>query len=1314
MKRNLSPSAIGLQISLALAAAFLPCTARADNSAVTNVGFETGDFTGWSVNTTGHNPNDTQIVSNYDEVNNGAGHDWFVYPAGNHAARLQPKGSTSASNMYADLGLGSAAQTTFQTNYPNPTNFTYVYQTVHLNSGDTVSMAWSYVATDYSPYNDASVATFVDTGDATAQGQIAVGAYSAAASQLAILGSTCTHGNYVTGDYGSTGWQTITFTATATGDWKIGFVVFNLSDTVNSPVLYVDDSQGLTFQGGIQGVGTPFGPIPANGDVSPPPSQTTPTITTPPTASAITYGQTLASSTLSGGSASVAGTFAFTTSSTTPGTGTASQGVTFTPTDTTDYTTATTSVSVTVNKAATSISTAPTASAITYGQTLASSTLSGGSGSVAGTFAFTTPSTAPGAGTASYSVTFTPTDTTNYATSTTTISVTVNKASSSITTPPTASAITYGQTLASSTLSGGSGSVAGTFAFTTPSTAPGAGTASYSVTFTPTDTTDYAAATTTVNVTVNKGAPSITWNPAAMTYGTVLSGAQLNATATAAGTFYYNPSLGAALSAGSHLLSVTFTPSDTADYTAINASVTLVVNSASATVTLGGLAQVYDGTPKSVTATTVPSGLIMSTVYGGSTGAPTNAGTYAVTATVVDPNYIGIGSGALIISLASQTISFPTAGAVIGGPIALNATASSGLPVAFALVSGNATISGSTLTINDGNPVTVRASQAGSANYNAAPSVTQTITAQPSKQPQTITFAQPADQQTNSAPFNLSATASSGLPVTFTILSGPAMLNGSAVTLTGVSGTVSVQASQAGNSVYGAAPSVTTSFRVVAVGTQTFFGTTGGTNGSDFGDGQQPEATTGGGTNLAAYIAPDNSGGTIIGYLSAQSEGFVVNFTTNSAGGFTASTTALTSTGAAGPTLTFVGQVAGGLISGTINPLGVSFSAKIDPLVGPTASIAGYYQGASLDSSAGMTYSVVGSQGDAYILSITPTLVVSGSGGVDSTNSFSVSTTQSVTVTGAINPATTTITGTVTTPTGAAACYSGIATTTTRTDRLINLSSRSFVGTGQSVLVAGFVLGGPNPKSLLLRAAGPALAPFGVPGVLAKPVLTLFDGNGNVLLTNSGWNNDPGVAAAVNQVGAFPFAAGSADAAVVTTLQPGAYTMQVSGANGGTGIALAEIYDASINPQSQYQRLVNISSRGFVTSGAGALINGFIVTGNSPKMVLIRGVGPTLQSSYNFPNALADPILNVYDSTGALVAQNDNWGTPVTVSSVQVAASASTIASAASSVGAFPLTPGSNDSALVVTLAPGAYTAQVSGANGTSGVALLEVYEIPQ
>ena len=147
-----------------------------------------------------------------------------------------------------------------------------------------------------------------------------------------------------------------------------------------------------------------------------------------PTASAIIYGQTLASSTLSGGSASVAGTFAWTTSSTAPGAGSASQGVTFTPTDTANYNTATGTASVTVNKATPTVTPWPTASAIIYGQTLASSTLSGGSASVAGSFAWTTPTTAPNVGTASQDVTFTPTDTANYTTTSGTVSVTVHPA----------------------------------------------------------------------------------------------------------------------------------------------------------------------------------------------------------------------------------------------------------------------------------------------------------------------------------------------------------------------------------------------------------------------------------------------------------------------------------------------------------------------------------------------------------------------------------------------------------------------------------------------------------------------------------------------------------------------------------------------------------------------------------------------------------------------------------------------------------------------------------------------------------------------
>jgi hypothetical protein len=206
----------------------------------------------------------------------------------------------------------------------------------------------------------------------------------------------------------------------------------------------------------------------------------------------------------------VPGTFAFSNTTSVPTAGTSGQNVIFTPSDTANYNTVETSVSVTVNKATPTISVAPMATSIGYGQTLAFSILSGGSGSVAGTFAWTTPSTSPNAGTASQSVTFTPTDTANYNTVTTSVSVTVNKATPSITTAPTASPIGYGQTLAFSTLSGGEarfggGLVSGAFAFSNPASAPSTGTSSQTVIFTPgaSDAANYNTATIPVNVTVN-------------------------------------------------------------------------------------------------------------------------------------------------------------------------------------------------------------------------------------------------------------------------------------------------------------------------------------------------------------------------------------------------------------------------------------------------------------------------------------------------------------------------------------------------------------------------------------------------------------------------------------------------------------------------------------------------------------------------------------------------------------------------------------------------------------------------------------------
>jgi len=240
-----------------------------------------------------------------------------------------------------------------------------------------------------------------------------------------------------------------------------------------------------------------------------------------PTATPITYGQTLASSTLSGGAAtnevnnaSVAGAFAFTMPTTMPASGTSGQSVTFTPADTTNYNPVTFSVNVTVIGAPTGVSSAPAATAIIYGQTLASSTLSGGlatnsSGTIlAGSFAWTTPTNMPGgAGTSRQSATFTPANS-SYDPATVNVNVTANKQTPTGSIAPAATAIAYGQTLGSSTLTGGvvtnwaGAAVAGSFAWTTPVAAPAVGTPSPSVTFTPANTTDYNPATGNAKILV--------------------------------------------------------------------------------------------------------------------------------------------------------------------------------------------------------------------------------------------------------------------------------------------------------------------------------------------------------------------------------------------------------------------------------------------------------------------------------------------------------------------------------------------------------------------------------------------------------------------------------------------------------------------------------------------------------------------------------------------------------------------------------------------------------------------------------------------
>lgn len=249
-----------------------------------------------------------------------------------------------------------------------------------------------------------------------------------------------------------------------------------------------------------------------------------------------------------------------------------------------------------------------------------------------------------------------------------------------------------------------------------------------------------------------------------------------------------------------------------------------------------------------------------------------------------------------------------------------------------------------------------------------------------------------------------------------------------------------------------------------------------------------------------------------------------------------------------------------------------------------------------------------------------------------------------------------------------------------------NVSLRTTLAAGQTVIV-GFAVG-EGDKEVLLRAAGPALRQFGLNAVVAAPRLELFRG-GTRLAENAGWQ--AGAGAAMTRLGAFAFAEGSADAALLRTVE-GSHTAQVSGS--GPGAVLVEVYDAGSGSAA---RLVNLSARNRVGTGADVLIAGFHVAGAGATRLLVRAVGPGL-AAFGVGGTLVDPKLEIFDAGGVRIAENDNWDVA--------------LAGAFAARGAFALTPGSRDAALLVTLPAGAgYTVQVSGVNAGTGEALVEIYE---
>jgi hypothetical protein len=269
-----------------------------------------------------------------------------------------------------------------------------------------------------------------------------------------------------------------------------------------------------------------------------------------------------------------------------------------------------------------------------------------------------------------------------------------------------------------------------------------------------------------------------------------------------------------------------------------------------------------------------------------------------------------------------------------------------------------------------------------------------------------------------------------------------------------------------------------------------------------------------------------------------------------------------------------------------------------------------------------------------------------------------------------------------------------------------NISTRSFVQTGEHVMIGGFIVQGTGSKRVIIRAIGPELSQYGIADALANPTLELHDGSGALLATNDNWQTTIlGGIITSNQVsdiqnsGHAPTA--TTESAIIADLQPGNYTAIVRGVNNTVGVALVEAYDLSAGGSSS---LGNISTRSFVQTGEHVMIGGFIIQGTARKRVIIRAIGPEL-TQYGIADALANPRLELHNGSGALIATNDDWQTTILggiiinnqVSDIQNSGHAPTAAS---------------ESAIIADLQPGNYTAIVNGVNNSAGVGLVEVYDL--
>jgi len=274
--------------------------------------------------------------------------------------------------------------------------------------------------------------------------------------------------------------------------------------------------------------------------------------------------------------------------------------------------------------------------------------------------------------------------------------------------------------------------------------------------------------------------------------------------------------------------------------------------------------------------------------------------------------------------------------------------------------------------------------------------------------------------------------------------------------------------------------------------------------------------------------------------------------------------------------------------------------------------------------------------------------------------------------------------------------------TSAQVGRMTNMSVRSVYDSANGPLIIGFNMNG-GSKNILVRATGPALADFGVQGTLVDPTIKIYDG-GNEVAFNDNWadnNQAASLLEAFNKSGAFSLTNTASKDSALLTKADGIRTVHVGSTTANArGIVLLEVYDMG---NGSDQRLNNLSARNYAGSGSDALIVGFTVEGEGTKRLLIRGIGPGL-AQFGVTGTISDPKIEIHSSVNSVdtvLASNDSWQDD------------SKTAAAFTQTGAFGLPSGSKDAAMVVELPAGSYTAVVSGVNGSSGTALVEVYELP-